>query len=31
MSFQRKSGLAPDGVVGPKTLAALKQALLAHG
>jgi hypothetical protein len=31
MSFQRKSSLAPDGVVGPKTLAALKQALLAHG
>jgi hypothetical protein len=31
MSFQSKSGLAPDGVVGPKTLAALKQALIAHG
>jgi peptidoglycan hydrolase-like protein with peptidoglycan-binding domain len=29
--FQRTSAIAADGVLGPKTLAALKQALLAHG
>ena len=25
--FQRSAGLTPDGVVGPKTLAALRRAL----